>query len=227
VAIIMDGNGRWAKKRGLPRSTGHKVATEKLEDLIKYIYNKGIKVLSIYAFSTENFNRPKEEVDFLMNTFKTYFKRLIKESKDYDYKVVFSKKKEGLPKDLEVVIEELQEVTKEKTGAILNLCVNYSGQDEIVDVVKNIAMEVKENNINIEDITRETIEKNLYQDLPPIDLLIRTSGEIRISNFMLYQLAYSEMIFIKTEFPDFDNKKFDEAIEEYTKRSRRFGSIKE
>ena len=225
VAIIMDGNGRWATQRGLSRSMGHLEGSKTLDKLATYIFKKGVKVLSVFAFSTENFKRSNEEVEFLMNLFVKLFKKKLNTLKKKNVKIVFSKKETGLREDLEEIIKKMEEETKDNTGYIFNICINYGGQDEILDMVKNISKQVKDKKIEIDNITKEYLSKNLYQDLPPIDLLIRTSGEYRISNFMLYQLAYAEMYFTDTLFPDFKEKEFDLALASYENRDRRFGGV--
>ena len=226
VAIILDGNGRWAKERGLSRSQGHKMGFENLKKLADYIFLKGIKVLSVYAFSTENFKRSKPEVDFLMNLFITKFKELKDEMKAQNIKIVFSGKKEApLPNSVIQVIAEVEEETKDNTGGIFNICVNYGGHSEIVEATKKICTLVNNNQLAIVDITEENFEHYLFQDLPPVDFMIRTSGEMRISNFMLWQISYAELYFPKCYFPDFNEEEFDKALLEYTKRDRRFGSI--
>lgn len=224
IGIIMDGNGRWATKRGLKRSEGHLEGSKTFKKIVEYGFSKGINIISVFAFSTENFNRSKEEVDYLMNLFVFMFKNNFDNLVNNGIKVVFSRKEKGLPKRLETVIKKLEDKTKDNNKGILNICLNYGGQDEIVDVVKNITKKVINNEIDINSIDKEVIGKNLYQDLPPIDLLIRTSGEYRISNFMLWQMAYSELYFTNTLFPDFDEAELDKAIEEYSNRDRRFGS---
>jgi len=220
----MDGNGRWATKRGLSRSAGHLEGSKTSKKLIEYGFNKGIKVISIFAFSTENFKRSKEEIDYLMNLFVLMFKTNFNIFIENGIKIVFSGKKMGLPSKVIKSIESLESRTKDNTRGILNICLNYGGQDEIVDVVKTISSKVKSNEIDIESIDKELINKYLYNDLPPIDLLIRTSGEYRISNFMLWQIAYSELYFTDALFPDFNELELDKALEEYSKRNRRFGS---
>ncbi len=226
VAIIMDGNGRWAQERGLSRSDGHLAGVNNLEKLAEYIFDRGVKVLSIFAFSTENFKRSKEEVDFLMKLFIKFFKTKFKNLKKKNIKIVFSKKESGLPEEVEKAIKKMEKETENNTAGIFNICVNYGGHSEIVDVAKKISESVLEGKIKVNEIDEKTIEQNLYQTLPPIDLLIRTSGEYRISNFMLWQLAYAEMYFPKTYFPAFDEKEFDKALEAYSHRDRRFGGIK-
>ncbi len=224
VAIIMDGNGRWATKRGLSRSMGHKAGSEVLERLVSHAFKRGVKVLSVFAFSTENFKRSKEEVDYLMNLFVTMFKNKFEKFKKENIKIVFSKKESGLPERLEKVIKKVEEDTKNNTRGIFNICINYGGRDEIIDATKRIAQKVKDCILEVSDIDENIFEDNLYQKLPDIDLLIRTSGEERISNFMLWKLSYTEMYFPKVLFPDFDEKEFDKAIDEYNSRDRRFGS---
>lgn len=226
VAIIMDGNGRWATKRGLKRSAGHLEGSKTLKRLVKHAFKRGVKVLSVFAFSTENFKRSKEEVDYLMNLFVKMFKDNFNDLKEKNIKIVFSKKESGLPSKLEKIIKDIEKDTKNNTGGIFNICINYGGQDEIIDMTKKICSKVLNNEFNVQDISKDIIEKNLYQELPSIDLLIRTSGEYRISNYMLWQLAYAEIYFTNTYFPDFDEIEFDKAIESYKMRDRRFGGIK-
>ncbi len=220
VGIIMDGNGRWAKERGLNRSKGHEAGYKTLKTTAKYILDSGVKVLSVFAFSTENFNRPKEEVDFLMNLFIKGFKKDSAFFNKENIKVVFSGRKEPLKKDVIEAMEYLSESTKNNTKGILNICLNYGGRSEIVDAVNHIIKD------NLKEVDEEVINNYLYNKLPDIDLLIRTSGEVRISNFMLWQLSYAELYFPKCYFPDFNQEEFDKALLEYTKRDRRFGSVK-
>lgn len=226
VGIILDGNGRWANERGLKRSEGHKAGFETLKILSKYVFTRGVKVLSVFAFSTENFNRTKEEVDYLMNLFLKGFKSSIKEFNKNNIKVVFSGRKEPLSDKVYESMKSLEKETLNNTGGILNICLNYGGQTEIVDTTKKLINDVLDGKLKTEDITPEIFMKNLYNDLPPMDFLIKTSGEIRVSNFMLFSLAYAEMYFPNTYFPDFKESEFDKALEEYTKRDRRFGKNK-
>lgn len=221
LAIILDGNGRWAKEKGMSRSKGHEEGFKNLKRLSKYILSKGIKVLSVYAFSTENFNRSTEEVDFLMNLFIRGFKKEKNFFNKENIKVVFSGRRENLRKDVLDAMDELTELTKNNTNGILNICLNYGGHFEIIDACKKIIKD----DVNPEDIDEKLFNKYLYQDLPPIDYLIRTSGEFRVSNFMLWQMSYAEFYFSNTYFPDFNEEEFDKAIVEYTKRDRRFGKI--
>lgn len=226
VGIILDGNGRWATERGLKRSEGHKAGFETLKILSKHVFTREVKVLSVFAFSTENFNRTKDEVDYLMNLFLKGFKSSIKEFNKNNIKVVFSGRKEPLSDKVYKSMKSLEKETLNNTGGILNICLNYGGQTEIVDTTKKLINDVLDGKLKTEDITPEIFMKNLYNDLPPMDFLIRTSGEIRVSNFMLFSLAYAEMYFPHTYFPDFKEDEFDKALEEYTKRDRRFGKNK-
>ncbi|MCM1371361.1 MAG: polyprenyl diphosphate synthase [Clostridium sp.] len=227
VAIILDGNGRWAKERGLSRSKGHLKGYENLKDLSFYILSKGVKILSVFAFSTENFKRSEEEVDFLMNLFIDKFKKDSKFFKEKNIKVIFSGRKSSpLPKKVIEAMNYLESETIKNTNGILNICINYGGHAEIIDTVKKVINDINNNKFNIDNLNEETFSKYLYNDLEPIDLLIRTSGEYRVSNFMLWQLAYSELYFTSTYFPDFKQQEFDKAILEYSKRDRRFGGIK-
>lgn len=181
------------------------------------MFTRGVKVLSVFAFSTENFNRTKDEVDYLMNLFLKGFKSSIKEFNKSNIKVVFSGRKEPLSDKVYKSMKSLEKETLNNTGGILNICLNYGGQTEIVDTTKKLINDVLDGKLKTEDITPEIFMKNLYNDLPPMDFLIRTSGEIRVSNFMLFSLAYAEMYFPDTYFPDFKESEFDKALEEYTK----------
>ena len=221
VAIIVDGNGRWAKEKGFPRSKGHDAGLENLKNLSKYIFSRGINILSVYVFSTDNFKRDNDEVKHLMDLFVFLFKREKSFFIDNNIKIVFSGIDDNLPDKVIKAKEEIIELTKGNTGGILNVCLNYSGRLEIVDAAKKIIND----GIEINDINEELFGKYLYQDLPAVDLMIRTSGELRISNFLLWQLSYAEFYFPSKYFPDFKNKDFDEALIEYTKRDRRFGMI--
>ncbi len=225
VGIIMDGNGRWAKKRGLKRSYGHKKGADNLEKLLKHIFNLGIKYVSVYAFSTENFNRDAEEVNYLMDLFVKYFTKKKKIFIKEELRVVFSGCNDNLKEEVINGMRDLEEATKDLTKGTFNICLNYGGRREIVDATKKITQDVLDGKIKLEDINEEMYEHYLYQDLPPLDFVIRTSGEERISNFMLWQSSYAEFYFPLTLFPDFDNKEFDKALEEFSKRNRRFGGV--
>lgn len=226
VAIIMDGNGRWATNRGLKRSEGHKEGSKTLEKLAIHAINNGVEILSVYAFSTDNFKRTQDEVDYLMNLFILMFKNKFKKIEKENIKVVFSGRKEPLRKDVLEAMDNIVEKTKNNTKGILNICLNYGGQEEIVDASKKLINDVQIGNISIEEINKELLYKYMYQDLPPIDLLIRTSGEYRVSNYMLYQMSYSEFYFTDVLFPDFNEKEFDKALDSFNNRDRRFGKNK-
>lgn len=226
VAIIMDGNGRWATNRGLKRSEGHKEGSKTLEKLAIHAINNGVEILSVYAFSTDNFKRTQDEVDYLMNLFILMFKNKFKKIEKENIKVVFSGRKEPLREDVLEAMDNIVEKTKNNTKGILNICLNYGGQEEIVDASKKLINDVQNGNISIEKINKELLYKYMYQDLPPIDLLIRTSGEYRVSNYMLYQMSYSEFYFTDILFPDFNEKEFDKALDSFNNRDRRFGKNK-
>ena len=222
VAIIVDGNGRWAKERGLSRLKGHDAGFDNLCRLVPYIMSRGVKVLSLYVFSTENFKRAENEVGHLMDLFVLMYKKELKSFMKNNIKVVFSGRDEPLPKKVIKARNDLAEATKDNTGGIVNFCMNYGGRAEIMDAVKRIA----KSGIDVEKLSDEDFRSYLYQDLPDIDLMIRTSGEERLSNFLLWQNSYAEFYFPKTKFPDFHEDDFDKAIIEYTSRDRRFGGIK-
>ena len=223
VAIILDGNRRWAKDKGLPSLKGHQRGFENIRDLAPYICNKGVKVLSVYAFSTENFKRSEEEVKYLMDIFVEWFHKECDEIHEEDIKVVFSGRKDNLRPDVLEAMETITERTKDNKKGIFNICLNYGGQQEIVDATKRIAEEVKEGKLAIEDINTDTMYKYMYQELPPVDFMIRTSGEERVSNFLLYEISYAEMYFPKVKFPDFNEEEFEKAIDIYNQRDRRLG----
>ena len=216
IGIIMDGNRRWAKEKNKKTIEGHLAGANRIISLAKYIFDKGVKYLSIYAFSTENFNRSAEEVSYLMGLIIKFFNERVNELHDYNIKIVVSGLRDNLSKDVLKCIDNVVELTKNNTDGVLNVCLNYGGRREIVDAVNKI----KEANVNI---TEETFGRYLYNDLPDLDYVIRTSGEERISNFMLWQISYAEFYFPKVYFPDFDEKEFDKALEIYNNRNRRFG----
>lgn len=216
IGIIMDGNRRWAKEKKKKTIEGHLAGANRIISLAKYIFDKGVKYLSIYAFSTENFNRSAEEVSYLMGLIIKFFNERENELHDYNIKIVVSGLRDNLSKEVLKCIDNVVDLTKDNTGGVLNVCLNYGGRREIVDAVNKI----KEANVNI---TEETFGKYLYNDLPDLDYVIRTSGEERISNFMLWQISYAEFYFPKVYFPDFDEKEFDKALEIYNNRNRRFG----
>ena len=220
TAIILDGNGRWATEKGLKRTEGHKAGYENLLKLSKYILSTGTKYLSVFAFSTENFKRPIDEVNYFMNLFIKGFKRDSKYFMKETIQVVFSGRRDKLSQDVLNAMDSLEEMTKENDLGILNICLNYGGRAERVDAVNKIIAD------NVDVVTEDIFKKYLYNDLPDIDFMIRTSGEERISNFMLWQLSYAELYFPKCYFPDFDNTQYDIALDHFNHRSRRFGGLK-
>lgn len=226
IAIIMDGNGRWAKKRFMPRLFGHKYGVETVRTVVKHCNNIGVKYLTLYAFSTENWNRPTDEVNGLMDLLVTYLRSELDELHENGVKVNFIGYLEDMPSQAKAEMQRSMEKTAFNQGLTLNLALNYGGRDEIRRGVQAIAQQVKLGNLNPEDITDEVISNNLYtagQSDP--DLIIRTSGEIRVSNFLLWQLAYSEFYFTEVLWPDFNEKELDKAIEVYNQRNRRYGKV--
>ena len=218
VAIIMDGNGRWATRQGKKRTEGHYAGYKRLKKTALYILGKGVKYLSVFAFSTENFKRSKEEVGYLMDLFVKAFHKETTFFIDHNIKVLFSGRRDNLSDEVLRIMDKVVDETKDCTGGVFNVCLNYGAQAEIVDTTKKIAELYKEGKINLDDLDTDSYYHYLYNDLPPVDLMIRTSGEIRISNFMLYSISYAELYFTSTCFPDFDEKEFDKALEEYESR---------
>lgn len=220
VAFIMDGNGRWAKKRLMPRSYGHKMAVENVTEVVEYCFSKGIKYISLFAFSTENWNRSKEEIDALFDLLRKYFtvkiKQLLKEGVRLTVMGDLSRLPEDVRKDLEAAIAQTQQNDK----FILNVGINYGGRDEILRACNKLLAQGKN------AVTEADFRSALYTaDIPDPDLVVRTSGEVRISNFMIYQMAYSELYFPKTLWPDFHKKDVDRCLKVYAKRNRRFGGV--
>ena len=216
LGIIMDGNRRWAKQNGKKSIEGHLAGANRIIELAKYIFKKEIKYLSIYAFSTENFNRSKEEVNYLMGLIVKFFNERVKELNQENIKIIFSGRQKPLSDKIWNIIGKVVDLTKNNTGGVLNICLNYGSRAEIIDTINKMI----ENKI---DINEESFGKYLYQDLPDLDFIIRTSGEQRLSNFMLWQASYAELYFPQTYFPDFDEKELDKALNEYNYRNRRFG----
>ncbi len=224
IAIIMDGNRRWAREHGLNTKLGHKEGAENLKELTRYANKIGLKYLTVYAFSTENWKRSEEEVGALMLLFKNYLNDLVEAVDTENVRVKIFGSIDSLSKTLQSSIKKAMEKTKNNTGTTLSIAFNYGGRDEITNAVKEIATEVKENKIDVEDITEQLISKHLYtKDEPDPDLLIRTSGEIRLSNFLPWQLVYSEFVFVDKYWPDFSGADLEEAIKTYEKRNRKFG----
>ncbi|MFD2915689.1 isoprenyl transferase [Psychroserpens luteus] len=228
VAIIMDGNGRWAKKQGLLRVIGHENGTKSVRDVIEASAEIGIKNLTLYAFSTENWKRPKLEVQTLMKLLVKSLKKEIKTLQDNNIKLSAIGNLNDLPKNAHKELLEVIEKTKDNTHMTLTLALSYGSREEIVNVIKELTYKVKNNIISIESIDESIINKHLYtQNLPDVDLLIRTSGEHRISNFLLWQIAYAELYFTDILWPDFKKKDLYEALVNYQKRERRFGKTSE
>ena len=224
IAIIMDGNRRWAKQRKLEIKLGHKAGADNLENIAKYCNKIGVKYLTVYAFSTENWKRTKEEIGALMLLLQNYLDIFAKTADSENIRIKMLGDREGLSDGLLKKIDNTIEKTKNNTGLTLNIAFNYGGRDELVKAVKNIAYEVKNGNINIEDINQNLISENLYtKDIPDPDLLIRTSGEIRTSGFLPWQLVYTEFYCIEKLWTDFSTEDLDDAILEYSKRTRKFG----
>ena len=225
VAIIMDGNRRWAREKNMDYRLGHKEGAKTIEKIVRHAKNIGIKIITVYAFSTENWKRSEEEVGALMLLLKNYLDDYSKRADTENIKIKVLGDISVLSKGLQKSIEKAQERTKDNNGIIFNIALNYGGRDEIVHGVKKIAEMIKNNEIKVDDINEKMISDNLYTEgLPDPDLLIRTSGEIRLSNFLLWQLAYSEFLFVEKYWPDFSEEDLEKAIEVYQKRNRKFGA---
>lgn len=229
VAIIMDGNGRWAKKRHMPRVFGHKKGVETLKKITIRAHELGIKVLTVYAFSTENWSRPEEEVNFLMKLPKEFFDSFLPELMKHNVRVTTIGDPSRLPQETQALMQEGLDRTAANTGMILNIALNYGGRQELVQASQAIALQVLEGQLDPSAIDEDLLSQYLmthplgdYQDP---DLMIRTSGELRLSNFLLWQLAYSEFYFTDVLWPDFTPAEFDQAIEAYQKRQRRYGKV--
>ncbi len=227
IGIILDGNGRWATKRMLPRNLGHKKGVQTLKEIVMEVKNLGIANLTVFAFSTENWKRPKDEVDYLMNQLKTYYHEGLKKVLENKIKIKFIGSKNKLSSDIIMMMEDIEQQTKEFTDFTLSIAFNYGSREELVEACKKISYQVVNKKLNINDINEDVISNNLYTaDLYDLDLIIRTSGEMRLSNFLLYQAAYAELYFPKTLWPDFHKKDLYLAIKEYQSRNRRYGGIK-
>ncbi|MBR4580653.1 MAG: isoprenyl transferase [Lachnospiraceae bacterium] len=227
VAIILDGNGRWAKSKGMPRTMGHAKGAQNLEDMLYICDELGIKYVTVYAFSTENWKRSEDEVKMLMNLFSQYLRNSFKKAAKNNVRIRQIGYRPALPQDLQDVINEIEEFSKDNTGLQFQVAINYGSRDEITRAVKAIAEDVKDGKISPEDITEDMISKHLdTADIPDPDLLIRTSGEQRLSNYLLWQLAYSEFYFTDTHWPAFGKEDLIKAIEWYNNRERRFGDAK-
>lgn len=226
VAIILDGNGRWAKKRGLPRTMGHAKGIENLVSVSTLCKEIGVKNLLVYAFSTENWSRPKEEVEYLMKALVENLAKYRKRMMKNQTRVKILGERKNLSKEILDAINDVESATANFTGYTLGICFNYGGQQEIVNATKEIAEMVKNGSIAIDDINQKLFEDHLYtKGIPAVDLLIRTSGEERLSNFLPWQLSYSEFIFTNVHWPDFNKKELYLAIQKYQSRNRRFGGL--
>lgn len=224
VAIIMDGNGRWAKERNLSRNEGHKKGSEVLREIASYAEKKGIGYLTVYAFSTENWNRPQEEVDGLLNLMRRYMKDHIRRAKKDSKRIRVIGDKKGLPEDIQKQIVELETLTQDKKGLCLNLALNYGGRDEILRAIHKLMIDEKIGKVSINQLDETLFSQYLdTSEVPDPDLMIRTSGELRTSNFLPWQLAYTEFYFADCLWPEFDKVQLDLALEAYSNRKRRFG----
>lgn len=229
IAVTMDGNGRWAKKRGLPRSAGHAAGAETFRTIATYCKDIGVRYFTVYAFSTENWKRPQEEVDALMDLFRKYLREAAETMAERGVAVRILGDLTLLPEDIKALIQETSEIadTLGEDAATASLCINYGGRDEIKNAVRRIAERVQAGELAPEEITEDTVSSALYTaHLPDPDLIIRPSGEIRLSNFLLWQSAYAEYYFTPVLWPDFTTKDMDAAIADFNRRSRRFGGIK-
>lgn len=228
VAIILDGNGRWAKSKGMPRNYGHMEGAKTVEKICEEAWRMGIKYLTVYAFSTENWKRPKEEVDALMKLLRNYMKTCLKTAEKNDMRVRVIGDKTGLDEDIRVKVEELEEASKNNGGLNFQIAINYGSRDEIVRSVRKIMEDVKKGNVEPEQMNEELFENYLdTAGIPSPDLLIRTSGEQRLSNFLMWQLAYTEFYFTDVPWPAFTKEELEKAIEKFNSRDRRFGGVKE
>ena len=226
VAVIMDGNGRWAKQRGLPRVEGHRRGANTLKQMLRYCKNLGIKTLTAYAFSTENWSRPIGEVNFLMSLFERLLQKELKEMEQEEVCINFIGDLAPLPESLQQQIRRSMERTKNNQGVFFNVAINYGSRHEMTNACKAIAEKVRQGKLAAEEISEEIISQHLYTSAScDPDLLIRTSGEMRLSNFMLWQLAYTEIYVTQTLWPDFDRQQFDRALLSFQQRDRRFGKV--
>ncbi|OYD09475.1 isoprenyl transferase [Paludifilum halophilum] len=226
VAMIMDGNGRWAKKRGLPRIAGHRAGMQTVCDIIRAADDLGIEVLTLYSFSTENWKRPKEEINYLMGLPEEFLKMYLNEIMERNIHVRMLGQEEGLPGHTVNALHRLKEATKDNTGLELCFAMNYGSRSEILRAVERIIDDVKSGKMDKSQLNESLFSSYLFTaNLPEPDLMIRTSGEVRISNFMLWQLAYSELCFTEVQWPDFSRERFYQAIEDFQRRSRRYGAV--
>lgn len=226
IAIIMDGNGRWAQERNLSRTHGHLEGVKRVEEIVAAANKAGIQVLTLFAFSTENWSRPVDEVSLLMKTMVSVLDRKMKELNKAGVKFRYIGRRAGIPHEVRACFDAAETMTCGNPGMTLNIAINYGGRSELVDAVKEIVTSVEEKKLSVDDITETTISQALYtKDLPDPDLLIRTSGEKRISNFLLWQLSYAELFFTEKCWPDFNEKEFQKALDDFKNRERRYGNI--
>jgi len=226
VAIIMDGNGRWAKARGMSRTQGHLEGVKRVEEIIKAAHNRGIKFLTIYAFSTENWSRPQDEVSMIMRTFIMVLNQKTKELERNGVRINFIGQRQGLPTEVLKAMDEAALVTRGNSAMTLNIAFNYGARGEIIDAIKSILTQVREGKIKTDDINEALVSSHLYtKGQPDPDLLIRTSGEERISNFLLWQLSYAELYFSDKCWPEFNEEEFSKALTNYAQRERRWGRL--
>jgi len=227
VAIIMDGNGRWAKKKKLPRTFGHQKGIERVKGVIREAKSLGIKILTLFAFSTENWSRPKQEVEFLFSYLRNFLRKEREKLVKDGIRLRVIGRRDRIGKVLLKEIGEVEEVTKNNSDLIVNIALDYGGRWEIVEAIRRLVRDVVEKRVEVTQIDEKLWREYLYLNVSDPDLLIRTSGEMRISNFLLWQLAYTELYFPEVLWPDFDEEEFRKAIEEYGRRERRFGKVKE
>lgn len=225
VGVIMDGNGRWAKKRGLPRKMGHREGAKNFRTITRHAKAVGVQYITFYAFSTENWKRPKDEVDAIMELFEKYLDE-VRDFVEENIRIRFIGDRSALSESLQKKMASVEEDSKDFTAMTLVLAINYGGRDEICHAVKTLARKVKDGVLEPEDITQDMIEKNLYtEEIPPLDLVIRPSGEQRLSNFMIWQAAYAEFYYTNILWPDFKKEDFDKSVLAYSERNRRFGGV--
>ncbi len=226
LAIIMDGNGRWAQKRGLPRTMGHKQGVEAVREAVKAARDIGVEYLTLYSFSSENWNRPEAEITELFGLLRMFIRRDLADLHKNNVCVRVIGRKEGVPEDILTLLDEAQNLTRNNTAQTLIIAFNYGGRDEITDAVKRVAKDVSSGDLKIDEITNDVVSNNMdTAGIPDPDLLIRTSGEIRLSNFLLWQIAYSELVFLDCLWPDFSRSDLESAIITYQGRTRKFGGL--
>lgn len=226
IGIIMDGNGRWAKKRGLPRSAGHKAGAEGLKKIVTEANKLGVEYITVYAFSTENWKRPKAEVDFLMDLLMDYLINAEKTLAGENVRIRAIGSRKELSEEMCRQIEKTENLTKDRDGIVMNIALNYGGREELVNATKELCQLVKDGELDPDSVDETHIQNHLYTaNQPDVDLLIRTSGELRLSNFMLWQVSYAEMVFVKKAWPDFKPRDLHDCIRMYQGRGRRFGAV--